>query len=320
MAKIKESYNNLEGALHYLLDVKDEHNKLSKAFNYFMMFLIILSVGEMTLETDDSIFVPYRDYFLQFDFFTVIVFTFEYVSRILTAHLDDEDYQIHRNKWKSIKKYIFSFYGLIDLISILPYYLSFTNIDLRILRMFRLFRFLRVLKIARYNRSIDIIGSVFKEKQAELMVTSCLIIIVMIISSFVMYYAEHEDYPEAFPNVISCFWWAIVTLTTIGYGDVVPQTLLGKIVGGIMAFLGIGLVAMPTGIISAGFLQKISEIKETQKSDNKIKDNKSTKTEDENPDTSNDETEENANESCKHDTTDDNGKKHYCPYCGHRLD
>jgi membrane protease subunit (stomatin/prohibitin family) len=87
-----------------------------------------------------------------------------------------------------------------------------------------------------------------------------------------------------------------------------------------MAFLGIGLVAMPTGIISAGFLQKISEIKETQKSDNKIKDNKSTKTEDENPDTSNDETEENANESCKHDTTDDNGKKHYCPYCGHRLD
>jgi voltage-gated potassium channel len=169
----------------------------------------------------------------------------------------------------------------VDLLSILPFYLNFMSLDLRVLRILRLFRFLRVFKFARYNNSIKLIGEVIRDKRSELGVIMGLIIMIMIIASFIMYYAEHGVQKEAFSNVFGCFWWAIVTMTTIGYGDVFPVTYLGKIVGGVMALLGIGLVAMPTGIISAGFLEKVNE---------------------------------------KYDKEKEEDKKHYCPYCGHKLD
>lgn len=268
-------------SLYYLVNENDESNRLSKWFNYFLMSLIILSVIEMALETDHEIFDPYSDYFLGFDFFSVMVFSAEYVIRIMTAHLADKEYITHRSRWKSIRRYIFSFAGIVDLLSILPFYLNFMSLDLRVLRILRLFRFLRVFKFARYNNSIKLIGEVIRDKRSELGVIMGLIIMIMIIASFIMYYAEHGVQKEAFSNVFGCFWWAIVTMTTIGYGDVFPVTYLGKIVGGVMALLGIGLVAMPTGIISAGFLEKVNE---------------------------------------KYDKEKEEDKKHYCPYCGHKLD
>ena len=271
---------SIEKALYYIVDENDERNKLSKGFNYFLMVLIILSVGEMALETDDSIFLPYRNYFRIFDFFTVMVFSAEYIIRVLTAHLIPENEG--KTRWQSISSYIFSFAGIVDLLSILPFYLDFTNLDLRVLRMLRLMRFLRVFKLTRYNDSMKLVADVIRDKRSEIGVIMGLIIIIMIIVSFIMFYAEHEKQPEQFPNVLGCFWWAIVTMTTIGYGDVFPITGLGKIVGSMMALLGIGLVAMPTGIISAGFLEKINEKRKKDKPEE--------------------------------------DKKHYCPYCGHKLD
>lgn len=306
---------SLELFLHTLIDDTNDKNKLSKAFNKFMMFLIILSVGEMALETDDSIFVPYKTYFQIFDLFSVGVFSFEYIARLLTAHMFDPKYETEQNRWKSIRRYIFSFYGIIDLLSILPFWLSFTNIDLRVMRILRLLRFLRLFKISRYNNSIDLIVSVFKEKRADLGVTCGLIIIVMILAAFMMYYAEHDAQPEAFPNVLGCIWWAIVTLTTIGYGDVYPITFYGRIIGGVMAFLGIGLVAMPTGIISAGFLEKINkkETDEDSTQNAEIAQNK-------------DNIDKNALEieklkaliAEKEQELQDHKK--FCPYCGHKLE
>jgi len=296
-----------EQALYTLVEDGDESNKFSRAFRKFMMLLIVLSVGEMALETDDDIFIPYQSYFIWFDMFTVWFFSLDYFARVFTAHLADPTYIQHQNRWKSIKAYIFSFYGIIDLLSILPYWLTFTSIDLRVLRILRLLRFLRVFKIARYNNSIDLIANVFKEKKSDLGVTCGLIIIVMILASFIMYYAEHDAQPEAFPNVLGCIWWAIVTLTTIGYGDVYPVTAFGKIVGGVIAFLGVGLVAMPTGIISAGFLEKINH-------DNK--DDDATKSD----------VEKNKEEIRKlkellHEKEQElEEHKKYCPYCGHKLD
>jgi len=282
---------SIEKALYYLVDENDEHNRLSKFFNYFLMILIILSVGEMALETDDSIFVPYRHFFHTFDFFTVMVFSIEYIIRILTAHLNPKIKG--KTRWQHIKNYIFSFAGIVDLLSILPFYLDFTSLDLRVVKTLRLFRFLRVFKIARYNESIKLVGDVIWNKRSEIGVIMGLIIIIMIIASFVMFYAEHKDNAEHFPNVLSCLWWAIVTMTTIGYGDVYPITTAGKVVGSIMALLGIGLVAMPTGIISAGFLEKIAEKEKEEKDKGK------------------EEPKENISE---------NNQKHYCPYCGHKLD
>ena len=296
------SYKKFERSLYYLVDEKDESNRLSKGFNYFLMALIILSVGEMALETDDEIFLPYREYFNIFDFFTVMVFTVEYAIRISTAHLDPEN--AGKTRWQSIRSYIFSFAGLIDLISILPFYLNYSNIDLRVLRMLRLLRFLRVFKITRYNNSMKLVVDVIRDKSSEIGVIMGLIIIIMIISSFLMYYAEHDMQPEAFPNVLGCLWWAIVTMTTIGYGDVFPVTMVGKIIGSTMALLGIGLVAMPTGIISAGFLEKVNERKENKAKEAKEAEEKARKAETSKPETA--------------VAADD--KKHYCPYCGHRLD
>lgn len=292
-------YQKLENALYYIVDEKDESNKLSKSFNYFLMVLIILSVGEMALETDDEIFVPYRTYFNIFDFFTVMVFSVEYFIRIFTAHLNPDNKG--KTRWESIRSYIFSFAGMIDLVSILPFYFNFTNLDLRVLRMLRLMRFFRVFKITRYNDSMKLVVDVIKDKSSEIGVIMGLIVIIMIISSFIMFYAEHDTQPEAFPNVLGCLWWAVVTMTTIGYGDVYPITLIGKIVGSIMALLGIGLVAMPTGIISAGFLEKVNEKKEKKLAIAEEKRKNEEKAAGEHPAAADD-------------------QKHYCPYCGHRLD
>ncbi|MBO4373146.1 MAG: ion transporter, partial [Bacteroidales bacterium] len=258
-----------------------------KYFNYFIMTLILVNVVSMILETVKSVYEPYHTYFHAFELFVIAVFTCEYIMRILTADLAFPC----GNRLKSVLKYVFSFYGLIDLLAILPFYMPFTKLDLRIVRTLRLLRFLRLFKITRYNNSMELIKSVMSEKRSELGVTCFVILIVMIIASFLMFYAENAAQPDHFPNVLSCIWWSIVTLTTVGYGDVFPVTGMGRFIGGVIAFLGIGLVALPTGIISAGFLEKLNQ-------NNKDKN-----------------TEKQA-DNCQH-STDHRG---YCPYCGHKLD
>ena len=285
---------DIEKALYYLVREKDELGNwpnISKVFNYFLMILIVLSVGEMALETDKAIYEAYKPYFDSFDYFTVIVFSIEYAIRILTAHLDPEN--PGKDRRSKIWHYVISPAGIIDLLSILPFYLS--DFDSRMLRMLRLMRFFRVFKITRYNESMKDIVQVIKDKRSEIGVIMGLIIIIMIISSFLMFYAERDDNSKNFPNVLSCLWWAIVTMTTIGYGDVYPITFAGKAIASIMALLGIGLVAMPTGIISAGFLEKVNEKKEAKKKElEKGKD-----TDDKEP--------------------EGDGAALTCPHCGQRL-
>ena len=179
-----------------------------------------------------------------------------------------------------------------------------------LLFLLRLLRFLRVFKIARYNSSMKLVVDVIKDKSSEIGVIMGVIIIIMIIASFLMYYAEHELQPDKFPNVLGCLWWSIVTMTTIGYGDVFPITPVGKIIGSTMALLGIGLVAMPTGIISAGFLEKVNERREKKAKEAEEKETKEAK-------------EAKADgDGCHHTekAASDGEQKHYCPYCGHRLD
>ena len=301
-------FQRLEKSLYYLVDENDERNRLSKGVNYFLMALIVLTVGEMALETDKSIYKPYEEYFKIFDFFTLMVFTVEFVIRIMTAHLDHENKG--KTRWQSIKNYMTSFAGIIDMVSIFPFYLNLA-FDGRILRMLKLARLFRVFKIARYNESMKDIIEVIRAKRSEIGVIMGLIIIIMIISAFLMYYAENEEHPDVFPNVLSCLWWSIVTMTTIGYGDVYPLTGVGKIIGSVMALLGIGLVAMPTGIISAGFLEKVNERKE-KKAKEKEAEEKAAK----------EEAKANGDD-CSHAENVDaptDGQKHFCPYCGHRLD
>jgi voltage-gated potassium channel len=157
---------------------------------------------------------------------------------------------------------MFSPFGLIDLLAILPFYVPFIiKTDLRFLRILRLIRFFRIFKISRYNSTLKLIWDVVKEKKAELQMTFFIALLMLLVSAFLMYHVENPIQPEKFTNIFSSLWWAVSTLTTVGYGDIAPVTALGKIISGFVAILGIGLIALPTGIISAGFIQKIDKNK-----------------------------------------------------------
>lgn len=241
----------------YRLVEKGSHgSRINLFFDYGIMILIVMNVVAVVLET----IAPYKDewsiFFKYFEYFSVIIFTIEYLMRIFVADLIFPT----SSKLKSVFKFVLSPYGLIDLLAITPFYLPFIfKFDLRFIRILRLIRFLRILKINRYNNSLTLIGSVIKEKKNELLTTGFVTCLILFMASFLMYHVEGEAQPDKFPNVLSCFWWAIATLTTIGYGDVYPITVLGKIISGLIAVLGIGLVALPTGLISAGFIDKIKK-------------------------------------------------------------
>lgn len=229
-------------------------NKVSRYVDVFIMALIILTVVEVILESFESFRAAYTGIFDLFELFSVSIFTLEYVLRLITADLK------YKNNHYLIAafKFIFSFFGLIDFLAILPFYLPlFLALDLRFIRLLRLIRLFRILKLIRYNSSLLLVLQVLKEKRPELGITLFITFILMLLSSTLMYFVEHESQPEAFPNIIASFWWAIATLTTVGYGDVYPVTNMGKLIASFVAILGIGIVALPTGILSSAFYEMI---------------------------------------------------------------
>lgn len=148
---------------------------------------------------------------------------------------------------------------VIDLLAILPFYLSFVPIDLRFIRVFRLFRIFRVAKLGRYSSSVRLLGRVVRNKKEELVITGMVMILLVVLTSSFMYFAENEAQPNKFPDIPTTMWWSVVTLTTVGYGDVYPVTGTGKFFAAIIAILGIGMFALPTGILGAGFVEEIQK-------------------------------------------------------------
>jgi voltage-gated potassium channel len=221
-----------------------------------IVFLIAINVLLVVVETFRGFSATVLSVFRYAETVSVIIFTAEYLLRIWTA-----DY-IFQDKKPSVSrlKYAFSFMAIIDLLAILPFYIPFLlPIDLRVLRMVRLLRILRILKISRYTDALSTIGNVIRRKSAQLISSLLVVLILMVMASVVMYYAEYDAQPTIFRNAFSGLWWAIATLTTVGYGDIFPITALGKILSAVIALLGIGFVAVPTGIISAGFVEYIDE-------------------------------------------------------------
>lgn len=238
-----------------LVEKGSHGSRINSLFDIIIMVLILLNVFAIILETFPHLYNKYKYLFKLFELISVIIFSTEYLMRIYVSDLTHPS----SSKIKSAFKFIFSIYGLIDLLAILPFYIPFIiKIDLRFIRVIRLTRFLRILKINRYNNSLNLIWTVIKEKRTELVITGFITFLVLLVSSFVMFHVEHEQQPEVFPNILASFWWAIATLTTIGYGDIYPITGTGRFISGLIALLGIGLVALPTGIISAAFIEKIN--------------------------------------------------------------
>lgn len=252
------NYSILRIQIYTIIERGEKHNKKSIYFDYFIIVLVLLSVISTIWESYPAAQEKYGTYFHAFEIFSVIIFTIEYLLRLWTAPLKFP----HLSAAKAYIKYATSFIAIIDLVAILPFYLPFLGVeDLRLLRMMRLLRLLRVFKLNRYSRALNLVYDVLKERGEELVTTVFFALILLLVSSTLMYYVEHETNPEGFPNIIATLWWAVVTLTTVGYGDVVPVTMLGKILNGLTALIGIGVVALPTSILSAGFLEKVQERK-----------------------------------------------------------
>ncbi len=239
----------------FKLVVKGSHgSRINSIYDSAIMILICVNIFAMILETIPEIKAEYNKLLLYIEIISVIIFSLEYLMRIYVSEITHPS----SSRLKSAFKFIFSFYGIIDLLAILPFYLPFLiKIDLRFLRMLRFTRFIRIFKINRYNKSINLIWSVLKEKKSELSITGFVTFLLLIIASFIMYFVENPAQPDAFPNILASMWWAVATLTTVGYGDIYPITGTGKFISSIIAILGIGLVALPTGIVSAGFIEKI---------------------------------------------------------------
>ena len=231
-------------------------DKPSLYFDYFIVTLIFLNVIAIVLESFVTLYYRYIEWFSLFEVISVITFTVEYLLRLWTADIS----YIQSKRVKSRFSFLVSPMALIDLFAILPFYLPMIiPFDLRFLRMLRIIRFLRIFKLNRYSSAFHLVGKVLRKKKNELLVTIFITMMLLLIASTLIYYMENTAQPEAFPNIIASFWWAISTLTTVGYGDVYPVTAWGRLLSGIIAFIGIGLVALPTGIISSGFMQELSE-------------------------------------------------------------
>lgn len=160
-------------------------------------------------------------------------------------------------------KYILTPLALIDLLVLLPFYIPiFVHLDLRFLRLFRVFRIVLILKLGKFSEGLQRLIRVVYNKKEELFISLMLVFFLLIVSSSLIYYAECYVQPESFPSIISAMWWAVATLTTVGYGDVYPKTTLGKIIAGFVSLLGIGLFALPSGIIASGLVEEVRKKKE----------------------------------------------------------
>ncbi|MFH1512279.1 MAG: ion transporter, partial [Bacillota bacterium] len=218
----------------------EDGDTASRVFDIAIMSLILLSVLSIILESVDILASNYHTIFYIFEIFTVAVFTLEYLARIWTAPL------LFPSEKHPYVKYCISPMAVIDLAAILPFYLPFISVDLRflrLLRMFRMARLLRVLKFGRYLESMENITRILKKSATQLITSLVSCFALMLIASILMYGVENPVQPEAFPNVFAALWWAVCTLTTVGYGDIYPITAIGKLLASVISLLGIGVVA-----------------------------------------------------------------------------
>ncbi|MFC4348355.1 ion transporter [Kordiimonas lipolytica] len=222
-------------------------------FEGFMIVLILLNVAAVALETVDSLWQAYGPIFQAFDALSIGIFTVEYLARVW-ASAEREAVPGDRG-WERRVRYIFSPLALIDLIAIIPFYFGhLTGLDLRVLRIFRL---LRLLKLVRYSPALSSLARVIYAERQALLAAMVIMVGLEVFASTLMYLAEHEAQPEAFGSIPAALWWALATFTTVGYGDAVPITDLGKVIGGVVMMMGFIFYAVPIGIIASGFSDEV---------------------------------------------------------------
>jgi voltage-gated potassium channel len=245
--------------MNRIYHIIDDNGGSGRVFNVLITLLIEINVGFIIADTFDIAAPWYSVLSRTVETISIVIFTAEYALRIATASLKYPSLGPLRAR----AKFITSGYAVIDLVAILPFYIpAIIPVDLRVLRVIRLLRIARIFKLGRYSDAMAIVGRVLKNSAPQLASSISVVGLLMVVSSILMYYIESPAQPGLFENAFSGLWWAVATLTTVGYGDIYPVTMAGKIVSAVIALLGIGLVAVPTGIISAGFMSEMESRKD----------------------------------------------------------
>lgn len=243
-----------------IIQIGKKDDLTSRAFDIFIVLTIITNIAVLFLETFDEL-KAYAPLFKTVESVTVVIFCVEYLLRIWTA----EYLYPGRGRLKAVLKFLVSFDGIVDLCTILPFFFLSGFIAFRMLRVVRIFHLFR---INAYYDSFNVITSVLYEKKNQIISSVFIIMVLIMASSLCMYSAEHEVQPGVFNNAFSGIWWSISTILTVGYGDIYPVTILGRIMAIIISFLGVGVVAIPTGIISAGFVEQYTQLQMARSTDN----------------------------------------------------
>ncbi len=244
--------------LFEILEVGHDLDIVSRSYDFIGAFAVIVNVAVSIMCTYENLMERFGKTLLIVEGITIAFFALDFILRLFVAKVEYSE----ETEQKAIVKYLLSFDGIVDLMSFLPYYLPFFfPAGTAAFRMIRIIRVFRLFRINAYHDAISVIAAVIKGKKQQLISSVFIITILMIGSSLCMYSLEHEAQPEVFQNAFSGIWWATSTLLTVGYGDIYPITTMGKLFGIIISFLGVGMVAIPTGIISAGFVDQYTSIK-----------------------------------------------------------
>ena len=254
----KKDWAQIRRRVSEIIEVGASDDIASRAYDMIGTLMLLVNVSVTILYTFDAMELKYGEILLLLESITVAFFAVDYCLRVWASPYLYPTMPEHR----AIRKYILSFSGTVDLLSFLPYYLPiFFPSGAAVFRMFRVIRIFRLFQINAYYDSLNVISEVISSKRQQLFSSVFIILVLMTASSLCMYSLEHEAQPEVFSNAFSGIWWAVSTLLTVGYGDIYPITDMGRIVSIIITFLGVGMVAIPTGIISAGFVDQYSRLK-----------------------------------------------------------
>ena len=238
--------------LYLTLDPTEKGGILERIFELLLIAIIILNIVAIILDSVPEVRREYHHDFYVFELFSVLFFTLEYLARIYSI-VEHPKY----GGWRGRLKFMVTPLAIIDLLAFIPFYFVFLPFDLRYLRIFRLMGLFRMFKVARYLKALKVFQQVIADRAEHLILSIIFIFFMLIIISSIMFYIEHETQPNAFSSIPATMWWGVSTLTTVGYGDIVPITPLGKILGGLFSIMGIGLFALPAGILSSGFFERM---------------------------------------------------------------
>ena len=251
---------SIKQAVYHILEATDPSERRTQLVNRFLFLVIIISVLGVILETVGDLYLRYDTIFSAIELAAVAIFMVEYILRIWSCTISSR----YRHPIMGRLRFAFRPMLIIDLLAILPTLLFIIDANFVAIRMLRLFRWLRIAKLTRHLDAMIALQKAIIKKRGELSVLLGFLGCLLVMSATVIYYAEHDAQPEVFSSIPSSMWWSVATLTTVGYGDAYPVTVLGKIVASFIAILGIGMFALPAGILGSSFMEEFAERKSQQ--------------------------------------------------------